>query len=165
MSKLIKSLLDIVIEYSDLYEPIHATLMGSLPGIVIYFIKNVTAVKWIALILVLAPLITLIFANIGRVFIREVRDFNKSLIFTICTFSIVVMLFILLSLFKLMYSLTLVILITLINSFCIVIARELNVLKSVKHIAENIIYTTCLAYLGLVIILAISMYLLTSVIV
>ncbi len=161
---MLKNALDIVIEYSDLYEPIHATLMGSLPGIVMYFIKNLAVVKWIALILVLAPIITVIFANIGRTFLREVRDLKRSLIFTLALFISSLALLIMLTLFRIMMTVMLVILTTLVNSFCIVIARELNILKNVKHIAENILYTTCMTYIGLVLILAVSMYLITSVI-
>jgi len=156
----IKAFLDEVAEYSDLYEPIHGTLMGSLPGIVIYFVKSTSFIKWIALILVLAPLITLFFAYIGRVVLKEHDVVKKSIVVISVTSVVVLLSYFFVYVLGQRMTTILVILITLVNGLCIVVAREINVLKSARHVAESALYTACLTYVVLVCLLSALMWLL-----
>ncbi|NPA23891.1 MAG: hypothetical protein GXO23_06330 [Crenarchaeota archaeon] len=156
----VKAFLDEVAEYSDLYEPIHGTLMGSLPGIVIYFVKSASFIKWIALILVLAPLITLFFAYIGRVVLREHDLAKRLLVASIVAAIAVVSCYIAVTILGQRMTTVIVILITLVNGLCIVVAREINVLKSARHVAESALYTACMTYIVLVCLLGALMWLL-----
>lgn len=155
-----KAFLDEVAEYSDLYEPIHGTLMGSLPGIVIYFVKSTSFIKWIALILVLAPLITLFFAYVGRVVLKEQDIVRKFIIAMTATGIVVLLSYIFVNILGQKMTTILVILITLVNGLCIVVAREINVLKSARHVAESALYTACMTYVVLVCLLSALMWLL-----